>query len=112
MHFHLALVVVRGLLNSAAIVSPSRLKFGCGAEHDQHVFFVFAKSITARSRCAGFFLRVAAARRTPSGFALPSSAGWSPRMAEHEKQTQRSTLSVVLRKETWYMGFVSSKCPK
>mmetsp|Transcript_39970 Transcript_39970/g.80065 ORF Transcript_39970/g.80065 Transcript_39970/m.80065 type:complete len:228 (+) Transcript_39970:3833-4516(+) len=99
-------------LNSALIMRPSRLKFGCGAEQDQQVGFVFAKSITARSRCAGFFFLVAAWSRWLSRFGTPSSGGSSPRMTEHEKQTQRSALSVVLMKEQWYIGFVSTRCPK
>ena len=93
-------------------MSPSRLKLGCGAEHDQHLGLVLAKSITARSRCTGLRREVAAARREASSDGLPSSAGASPRMTEHEKQTQRSNLSVVLMNDTWYIGLHRQRWPK
>jgi hypothetical protein len=99
-------------LNSAWTISASRLYDGCWHEQFQQTPRPRATSITARSRCAGFFLRVAAWIALALLERPSPVSGSSPKIALHEKQTVRSTLTTVFMKETWYIGFASWMCPK
>ena len=76
-------------------VAPRRAYVGCGPPHAGH--FATARPASA-SACSAF------------RFAFGALAGGA-RTAEHQVQTHRSTLIVVSRNATWYIGAARRRCP-